>query len=269
MRQIFGNTSMQKAVEDDGFTTMPFLDKDEVSKLVDIYYDLGIPGLEKLGFHATMSSPNSTYRKRVDEEIKKIVRPKVEKLLIDFKPLFANFIIKEPFRANECPIHQDWSYVDESRTTSINIWCPLVDTNRYNGAMQGLRGSHKLKTPIRFTPHIQPEWTCYNDLIKEKLEPLYLNAGEALIYNSRVIHYTPDNVTNKARLAIGFVNIPVEAQSIHYFWNKRNKRKLEMYKAEGDFFYDLTIGKRPKKENFLGEMDFDREFFTREELLAL
>ncbi|MCP4121537.1 MAG: phytanoyl-CoA dioxygenase family protein [Bacteroidetes bacterium] len=269
MRQIFRNNDIQKAVEEDGFTTMPFLDKDEVNYLVELYYKLGTPGLEEFGFHATMSSPDSLYRKKVDEGIKKIVTPKVEKLFIDYKPLFANYIIKEPNKDNECPIHQDWSYLDETQSTSINIWCPLVDTNKYNGAMQGLRGSHKLKTPVRFTPHIKPDWTRHNHLIKVKLEPLYLNAGEALIYNSRVIHYTPDNITDKARLAFGFVNIPVEAQSIHYFWNAKNEDKLEMFKAEGDFFYELTMGERPDEENYLGEMDFDKDYFTREELLEL
>ena len=269
MRQIFQNNEVQKVVEEDGFTTMPFLDKDEVDHLVELYYQLGTPGLEEFGFHATMASPDSSYRRKVDEGIKEIVRPKVEKLFIDFKPLFANYIIKEPFRDNECPVHQDWSYIDESQSTSINIWCPLVDTNKFNGAMQGVRGSHKLRTPIRFTPHIQPDWTSYNNVIKVKMEPLYLKAGEALIYNSRVIHYTPDNITDKARLAFGFVNIPVEAQSIHYFWNKAKEDKLELFKAEGDFYYNLIMGERPDERNLYGEIDFDRRYFTKEELLAL
>ena len=267
MRQIFKDMNIQKAVDEDGFTTMPFLDKNEVDYLVSLYHRLGIPGLEDLGFHATMSSPDSAYRREVDLQIKQIVKPKVDKLLIDFKPIFANYIIKEPHRENECPVHQDWSYIDETQLTSINIWCPLVDTNKYNGAMQGLRGSHKLKTPIRFTPHIQPDWTRFNNIIKVKMEPLYLNAGEALIYNSRVIHYTPTNITDKARLAFGFVNIPVEAQSLHYFLNEEGK--LEMFRAEGDFYYNLKIGVQPDESNYLGEIDFDKECFRKEELLAL
>jgi ectoine hydroxylase-related dioxygenase (phytanoyl-CoA dioxygenase family) len=63
-------------------------------------------------------------------------------VLADYKPIIANFIRKKT-DGGEVPLHQNWAFVEETKYTSVSIWCPLVDSTVENGTLQVVPGSHK------------------------------------------------------------------------------------------------------------------------------
>ena len=84
-------------------------------------------------FHTTHFSTNVEYKKQVHDVIASVVGLKASPLLNDFIPLFGNFMIKNPDPENFMPLHADWTYVDESKFSSVAIWVPLVNVDAENG----------------------------------------------------------------------------------------------------------------------------------------
>jgi hypothetical protein len=210
---------------------------------VDLYQSQGLQ--EVSGFHSTMHLPDKAHRAVIDRELKKIITEPAQSLLPGYRPLFANFIVKEPNGDSEVGVHQDWTYVDERQDISVNIWTPLTNTTEANGALYVLPGSHLLETPPRYTPFENTAYKDYNEWIQQHGTMICCEAGEAVVYDTRLIHFSFPNRTDDARLAINFVNIPEQAQPIHLY-REPGSHELDCYFVDDDFFNTNTIDAVPE-----------------------
>jgi hypothetical protein len=260
MNPVFKIPKLQAEFDENGFVKTPFLKPDQIAFLTEFYDKHGQSPNGK-GFHATMQTADFDYRRKIDSAIKEAISLNVEDCLLNYRPLFANFIVKEPQSKGEVGIHQDWNYVDEEQFISVNIWCPLVDTNETNGGLKILRGSHRLQTPLRYTPYEICKWEKFNPEIREAAELIETKAGDAIIYNTKLIHFSDSNMSDKPRVAIAFVNIPINAQPLHYF-KIEGENQLELFEVDDDFFSTHLIGKRPKGYRSLGRVELDDAHFT-------
>lgn len=268
MRTIFNDSAQQAEYDSNGYVVVDFLSPAEVETLQSAYDRLQADhqGLE---FHSTMHHNDLDYRRNVDAAIRAVVKPHVERILKDYRVLFTNYIVKEPGPRSVVGVHQDWNYLDEGQFTSMNIWCPLVDTTAENGQLHALPGSHKLPTPIRYTPYRMPEYTPFFDAIKAHSLTLPLKAGQAVVYNSGLLHWSPPNHSDTVRPAIGFVNIPKEAQSLHYYRHPDKEDQLEVLEVDEEFYFTVKIGEFPEGYKSRGFIPYDGTSFSEKELLAL
>ena len=268
MRDIFNDISLQQAYEVNGFVKVAFLSAGEVDALISAYSDLQADH-QGLKFHSTMHHDDLEYRKKVDQAIRKIVAPHVQRILKEYRVLFANYIVKEPGEQSVVGVHQDWNYLDEGKYSSMNIWCPLVDTTPQNGQLHVLKGSHNLPSPIRYTPYRMPEYAGYFDTIKAHSETLVLKAGEAVVYNSGLLHWSPPNLSDQVRPAIGFVNIPQEAQSLHYFRHAEKEDQLEVLEVAEEFYFTVKLGEFPQGYTSRGFIPYDGTTFSEADIFTL
>ncbi|HWB64693.1 MAG TPA: phytanoyl-CoA dioxygenase family protein, partial [Chitinophagales bacterium] len=241
MRAVFKNETLQKAFEEKGFVTVPFLNTAQVKEL-SAFYETMNDGCETV-FHASSQSPFPGYRKTVHEKITAVFEPLASELLINFKPLYAAYTVKEPGKGGHFDFHLDWSMVDEDEFVSLTFWCPLVDTSFLNGNLWLLESSHKLGRTLRCGPTLfQQADISAEELGNKKFKKVALpvRAGSAIIYDHRIFHGSPDNLTAKKRLAINYTTIPAEAPSFHYHVNDKNE--IEVYEVGTEFYCTYHMG---------------------------
>jgi hypothetical protein len=129
--------------------------------------------------------------------------------------------------------HQDFNFVDESHHTAFNLWCPLVDTDTQNGGLFVVAGSHNVFRTQR-GPNLPKALTQYHDTLRKYARLVPLRQGQAIIYDHRLIHYSPPNRTGEARVAVQSVLTPREATTIHYGYDEATCR-VRAYRIDKAF----------------------------------
>jgi hypothetical protein len=272
MRNVLLNEDLQGRFEKDGFVKIPLLGNEDIMNLSEILKELkeesqkgqmNIDSSYKLSFFS--SSPE--YRKTVLERIGTFFQPKVDRFLNGYKPLIINVFDKEP-GTGEVPIHQNWTFVDEDKFTSVSVWIPLIDTTRENGTMEVVRGSQRVLTKYR-APNIP--WVfegMLNELKEKYLEPIDAKLGEAEIIDDSIIHWTSQNDTSQVRTAIQLIMIPNESTPIHYYKNPGTEEdKLEIFEVDSDFFTRFNMQEKPMNVKSIGFVDFKYKALSEQDFV--
>ena len=271
MRSIFHSPIHQQQFELDGFILVPgFLNADEIRALTANYYSLrGISDVGE-GFHSTSHSKNLDYKHGVDRYIRDIYMPKVNQLIRDYQPMVANYTVKEPGEASFFDFHLDWTMVNERKHTSLTIWAPLVDVNAENGNLWVMRGSHKMGYTIRGGSGL---FLFGSNEVKRPLELQYekvamaVKAGTAVIYDHRLFHGSPPNLSGERRLAINQTLRPAETASWHY--HQLNESLLEVFEVDDDFYCRYDMGTRPADVKSLGTLRIEPRYLQQQEVNRL
>lgn len=141
-----------------------------------------------------------------------------------------NYLIDKPqirFDDNEgdrlLPMHQE--VYGQLNYTSINVWIPFMDTKNDRGGLAVIPGSHKLgPLPHQFfadmnnSHGVKPEY-----LPKDPIIVMDIKAGDALFFDSCLIHGSTQNKSNEIRKT--FVARYNKISGIPYLQNYDN----EMY----------------------------------------
>ena len=268
MRRALRDDELQKQFERDGYILVEsFLSPREIEDLIQ-YYDSEESDLKE-GFHATMHSHMVDLRRRVNEKISSVFKKHAEKYLLDYRPLLANYTVKEPDEGSFFDFHLDWTMTNERRYISITIWCPLEDVNPVNGNLWVLKGSHQFDYTARGEPgmytYTEHQWPERIDQKYEKVA-LALKAGTAVIYDHRLFHGSPANRSGKRRLAINQALIPDETMSWHYYRHEDNR--IEIFEVDDDFYNRHIVGTFPEGKS-LGWIDINPNFLTQDQINTL
>lgn len=257
MRKTFNNDQLEAQFQKDGYVKVPFLSVSEVEELKAYYFDTlkeqgGKIGPEDEAVHSSMEvtydftfiDKNVDYKKLIFQKISSAFAKHVDEYLAGYKPIIANFIRKTE-NDGEVPLHQNWAFVDETKCASVSIWCPLVDSNKSNGTLEVVPASHKRFGKVR-GPMIRSELLEINEEIIEKyMKPIETKAGDAVILDDSLVHYSSPNRTSGLRLAIQLILIPDDAPSIHYHMDPRNNPELvRVLEVDHEFYMQFNPWKK-------------------------
>lgn len=239
MRNIFKDTTLQSEFDTNGFVVLPMLDPEEVSALLSFYQNREFDNKIEAGFHISLDNQNEALVKEVGAHIQSILAPKTINYFDDCKIFTASYVIKEPGLQNIVPPHQDWTFVDESEFCSATVWTALVDVSEQNGALGVIRGSHKLFNHQRSSPSPQSKSPLSDHVFTlfPFVEVIEMKAGESLIFDNRLIHASPPNLSDQPRIAVGIGVTQREAQLKHFYLNPLSETEcLEEYNVDEGFF---------------------------------
>ncbi|GHC06559.1 hypothetical protein GCM10010080_20900 [Thermomonas carbonis] len=274
MRPVFRDANLQKVLDRRGYVQTPLLDASQVDALKRFYFDtLSQSGGSLLAAEADFKSKgeitydftfidrNPAYKRLVFDALVAALDGPQRQLLDDYRPIIANFIHKKP-DGGEVPLHQNWAFVDERRCTSVSIWCPLVDSSGANGTLQFVDGSHKRFGEMRgpMVPwelnHIQRE------IIDGHLTPAHdIAAGQAVILDDSIVHYSGINRTEGLRLAIQLILVPREERTIHFHMNPPSASdKIEKLEVDVEFFMNFHPWKKPENFRHLATLPHQARF---------
>lgn len=261
MRNTFIDKQLEESFQKNGYVEVPFLTTNEVEMLKEYYFNT----LEKSGgrlgpedekhqsnqeitYDFTFIDKNSDYKQQVFDMITSAFKERVNDYLDNYKPIIANFIRKKE-DGGEVPLHQNWAFADEHRCATVSIWCPLVDSNKENGTLEVVPASHKRYGEVR-GPMIKSElFNIQKDIIDKYMVPLETKAGNAVILDDSIVHYSSPNQTDGLRLAIQLILIPAEEKSIHYHMDlSKDRSTVEVLEVDRDFYMKFNPWKKPSED---------------------
>ncbi len=280
MRKILFNENYQKELMKKGYIKVPVLSQSEISyflKKIETLHpnDSFNPLPEKqygFTYHLTFLDDNKDYRKKVDDLIREVFTPFVNQFMVNYKTLLCNLIIKPSGKGIIQP-HQDWHCSENIADTNLSVWCPLVDTDSTNGTLQIVEGSHKITSDIS-CPHATWYFDNFVDSIITKYStPIYTKAGEAVIFDSTLIHWSADNMSGNSRPVAQFMAIPSESKYVTYYADADSPNEgFEMVEIGGDFIVNNSLTQsltRPEEVKTLRVVENKNRKISEEEFLGL
>lgn len=234
MKPIFQDTTLQINFETSGFVIVNLLNETDLISLSEIYNQY----LGKNVFdHFTTSNVSlpSELKFEIANSIDKIVSPKLADLMSDTTFWPGAFLIKPPGEESEFKAHQDWTFVDEEKFVSGNVWIPLTDVHIHNGCLSVIESSHYPNIRSIRSQTIPDFFHTNREVIKPFLKPIHLKAGQALIFNHSLIHHSYSNTSGINRIAVSKGFNSAEATLMHYL--KTSDQTAELYEMPKDFVF--------------------------------
>lgn len=248
----FKNQAHHKAFSKDGFLLLPgFLKAGQIADIHSFYQKLPPAPLP---FYTSNWIADTAYKQNIHRFLQPILDKAIDEHLLGFKSVFSYFLVKNPHKTKKVAIHQDWTLTDERNYQGLTVWVPLVDTTINNGNFHVLPGSHLLFQNIRGT-NIEMPYSHIGDQIEEKLlQPLPLNAGDAVLFDHRLVHFSPPNMSEDSRVAVGHTLLPAGAPMYHYFKENPEDEQIFRQRVEDSFLLDYSF-KESLQNYFKGEKE--------------
>lgn len=268
MRPIFHDDKLQATFERAGYVIVDLLNATDVAELAALHDSREMDGRDA-PYTFTAASRDIEYRRQMCEGIKAILRPRLNQFLDRCRPLMGNFFCKPPNNdISQIEMHQDWSFVNESKHHSLSAWCPLTDATEENGGLAVVPGSHKLNNRPRGLVYAFP-YAEFEPLLAEKYSKhLTVMAGQAVMFYQSLFHWSKPNRSQERRLAAACSVAPEESRVVFpHPDDERHPGKVELFEVEGeDFFSRFMLGERPEGIPSLGLID-SRPATLSEEIL--
>lgn len=250
MRNILFNDYDQEELINKGYIIKPFISSEECASLLDKFLQLnpndkfapsGNENFTRSTIHTTFLDTNEDYKRKADELIREVFSSHIESLLNNYKILTGNFFVK-PSGRGKLDIHQNWSFLQDVNDTTLTVWCPLVDVNELNGTIQLVEGSHKI-TPNIVTPNCPPAYNGLEEIIVNNYsKPISLKAGDCLIFDDNIIHWSGKNKSSSPRYVVQILCIPIESKPVFYYLDPTTPEKgFEVLEMDKDFFIENSI----------------------------
>jgi hypothetical protein len=246
---FFRDANIAALIYEQGFYITDFISASEVAELKASYTQ----------YHEKKNKTAGAFFGEISKEIHykntSILASVLDQWFVNYKSIVSAFVVKTPGPTSAVPIHQDNAAIDEEKFSSINVWIPLQDINETNGAMFVVPKSHHIFFPFRCAT-IAPFSKNIETLLAPYFIPLYLKAGQAIIFDSRMFHFSLPNLSNDTRVVAICRICPNEAKVMAYYKesNKTNN-KIEIWQCPDDYLiysesHNDTI--RPKNSQFIG-----------------
>jgi ectoine hydroxylase-related dioxygenase (phytanoyl-CoA dioxygenase family) len=257
---FFIDPATQRDFEVNGFAVVDFYNSAEIDQLNTFFQS--IQKMPRRGFFPTTFFQDKETREQIHEHVVASGKRAIDSIFKDIRIVHGSFIIKNPDKESELRLHQDMSLVDESKYAGVNIWVPLIDLTTENGALYVLPGSHRIFPTYRGAS-IPNMYDTHTHFIKDYLTPLYLKAGQAVIFDQSIIHYSPPNRSGKIRITTNIFITQQDAKYRMYYYDKtRQTEPIEIFEQADDFMsafmqFGYDIYARPEIGRSLGFTDYN------------
>ncbi|WP_027403198.1 phytanoyl-CoA dioxygenase family protein [Aphanizomenon flos-aquae] len=202
--------------------------------------------------------------------VQEVLFPHVEQIFDNYRMISCGLFIKAP-KGGWLDIHYHHQIIiDVEKYWLMDIWCPLIDTAVANGTFHAVPGSHKIFPKIiHHTDGYGPFFQNYTQVIRDKYSiPLSSKAGEAVIFEDSMLHWSPNNMTDYPRYVIHCTCIPKEVMPIHVHFDPKIPQQFELYEATDKFLTETVFDKslpRPNNLKLLGIIPNNNHAYTLEE----
>jgi hypothetical protein len=270
---IFKDEQVQQQYNSQGYVVLDFFSPEEIKHLEDLFHELH-PNVTEGRFISDSYSNDLAYKKRASERITEVFLKHFERHLQNYTPFGSSFLYKTPGSGSELAMHQDWTIVDETRYQALNIWVPLCDVNEQNGALYVVPGSHLHILPLR-APTLPFFFSGNEKMVLKYTVPMKVKAGQSVVLNQRLIHYSPPNLSNKIRIAITSGVKTKDAQMVfHYRDSAAIDDTIEVFEQDDDFLISFDdfykdIMNRPYLGRPVGTIKYKIPDLSKDELKTL
>ncbi len=253
MRNILHNETQNSLLIKRGYIQQQILCESEIHYLLDqvrkVCPESDFQPHEKISSHPHIFS-SYTHTQNLREFSSRIVReillPHVEKIFDNYRMISCGLFIKAP-KGGWIDIHYHHQtinpIIDVEKYWLIDIWCPLMETDVFNGTFHAVPESHKIFPKIiHHTEGYVPFFQNYTEVIRQQYSiALPSKAGQAVIFEDSMLHWSPNNMTDSPRYAIHCSCIPKEVTPVHVHFDPKNPSQFELYEATDKFLTETVF----------------------------
>lgn len=270
---VIKDKTLAGTIHEKGYAVIPFLTKDQLNAIKQLYRAEHSLTMKEGGMFYSLYSKDLEYRKRIHEAIQDVLSPTLKQHFQDYKNIVNTFITKASGPESEFYVHQDTTALDEYRYSPLSVWIPLQDITPENGALAVIEKTHHFFSPYRGISFPSP-FQKINSTLKDYLKPVYLKAGEAIVFDPRIIHNSMKNMSGQDRLVALCGIFPQQAEFITCYKEPGDDRKIERIRQDDtfilendNFFYDCHS--RPKTGKVIETVENDFPEMTAEKFTEL
>lgn len=238
-QEILFNKEEQQQLDKNGFVVFDFIDQSIVNKFIqdNNLRNLGYINKE-YKYQTSAHEKDITKRKNISDKIFNEVQSAFNKKIKNYTIFGSIFANKRAHIESFVSPHNEWSIVDENKYRVYSLWIPLVDITLKNGPMFVLPGSQYGKHYKEIRPINTPcFFDGYDEYIKKNSVPILMKAGQGLMFNQSLIHFSTPNFSTKVRpcIMIAFKDINAKENFIYH----KEDQFINKYKVPNDFTYDI------------------------------
>lgn len=241
------DADLRHTIHEEGYAIVPLLSAEQITALREIYTREHSIDAATGGMFYSLYSSDFEYRLRIHQEIADILRPTLEAHFQDYKNIVNSFVVKASGKQSEFYVHQDTTALDEFKYSPLSLWIPLQEIDAENGAMTVIEKTHWFFSPHRGVSFAFPFQSIVST-VRKYLKPIYMQPGEVLVFDPRVIHNSMENKSGKDRIAIICGVFDKDAQFTTCYKEALADSPIELYRHEDDytlrypnFFYDCHV----------------------------
>lgn len=246
---IIKSPKYEQEINEIGYTVIDFLDERITEHLKD-EFDKFFPdrSLYK-GRYNSLDNLDDAGRQEAHQLIVASIKPKLDALFKDYICPISLLYSKRNDGVVDTDWHTDPHFVFNQHLESLyTIWCPLQDVDDKSGVLNVIPYSHRLSYKItnpNYTWDLKEGRSVFNSFRKT----FHLKAGQAIFFDSRLIHGSPPNVSNIQRDCIVLRVAHKNSQFISITPDKKEEGKFEVYRHNADFFMGNTVKKHNETPN--------------------
>ena len=222
---------------------LPLFDTTTLDELRTLARDVGpAPDDPQLALNWSFHSRSDDYKVSL-KRLLPLAQPALDRAFTDHVAYLTTFITKWPGANGAFPPHQDPTLIDERRFTGVTVWAPLDDVDVRNGMLHVVPGSHRFSKALRLQ---DVDTTPFAGLEQEILEHhgrgVPLDAGEALVFDNRLLHFSLPNVSEGPRLVLSFGMRPQAGRCTVVL--PVGDDQLGIHEVDDDFYVDVLPASR-------------------------
>lgn len=236
---ILKDEEKQYTLNKNGFVVIDLLDGKQINKCLEAFKEDELNLNDE--FYITMEHTELETRRVISKKLTTSFYKVISHFFYDFKLFQGSYLFKKSnSNYNFVNKHQDWSFVDESKGfNSYVVWIALQDIELNMGAISVYEGSHKKIKQVRFTPN---EYFNGYEKIHEYTnnknpQLIEVKAGEAIIWDTRLIHFSEANTSENDRLNITLGVTSKNAQLKLYWKSPFVENELLEFDVPDDFYF--------------------------------
>lgn len=250
-RPTLRNPALQADFERQGYAVVPLLlAADEVTaaraELERLRAASAVADPDGSACHSSFVSSDQVYRRNVHDFVCALLAARLDAILVDYRPLLGTYLCKPP-GGGKMHLHRDWTWTTDPEDVAVNVWCPLVDVAESNGALRVVAGSQRLVAQVA-APRVPLYCAGFEERVMAQAVPVSIGAGEALIFDGSILHWSPNNPSRGLRPAANLVCIPNEAKPAFYRFDASNRGRaasrawrFELFDMSGDAYFEHSM----------------------------
>lgn len=257
--------TLNESLKENGFAIVPFLNEAQLEGL-RVLYDK-FHRITAAGAYFSLYNNDLNYRHSVYTESLAVLSKPLDSFFENYHAANSGFVVRGPNDEGEFFIHQDPSFVDETISSPLHVWCPLYNVTMDYAPVCVFPKSHQLAPPLR-SPTIPFSFDNVRHEIRKYMQPLEVKAGEAIFLDPRLMHNSLPNKRNEARPVLLIQIFRKGEQLIVPFLNRS---EIEIYSIPDDYFlkntkfYQDVMG-RPELGTYLNSVPYEAQPVTTQEL---
>ncbi len=256
----------------DGFVVAGNVGQQALQELRNVHLSNHDFEVNQGGMFYSVYSLDIPYRKRIFKEIDAILSSVYTLLFQNFKPVLHSFIVKVNGDNSEFTLHQDSTGLDEFQFSPLSVWIPLQDTQLENGCLCVVPHSHRIKVPYRGISFEGP-FQNISETVRQYLQPIPMKAGDILLFDNRILHYSPANESTEDRVVVMSGIFPKNATILSCYQDTTiENAPIEIYEQAPDFlltgenfYHDCTI--RPTTGSIIKKVESFNTPFSDKDFL--